>query len=84
MKLLLSRSAQRDLDKLPDDITLRISKKLYDLAMNPYMQGFQKLSGNRGYRIRIGDYRVVYSIDKIDKSITVIKVKHRREVYREW
>lgn len=82
MKLLLSRSALKDLDKLPDDITLRISKKLYDLATNPYMQGSEKLSGNKGYRIRIGDYRVVYRVDKGSKEVTVIKVKHRREVYR--
>lgn len=82
MKLLLSRSAQKDLDKLLDDITLRISKKLYDLATNPYMQGSEKLSGNKGYRIRIGNYRVVYRIDKASKEVTVIKVKHRREAYR--
>ncbi len=82
MKLLLSRSAQKDLDKLSDEITLRISKKLYDLALNPYMHGYEKLSGNKGYRIRIGDYRVVYTIDKVSKTLAIIKVKHRREVYR--
>lgn len=82
MKLLLSRSAQKDFDKLPDDITLRISKKLYDLAINPYMYGSEKLSGNKGYRIRIGDYRVIYTIEKTAKTVIVIKVKHRREVYR--
>ncbi len=82
MKLLLSNSAQKDLDKLSDDITLKISKKLYDLAFNPYMYGSEKLSGNKGYRIRIGDYRVVYTIDKISKTIIIVKVKHRKEVYR--
>lgn len=83
MKLLLSRSAQKDLDKLSDDITLRISKKLYDLADNPYMRGVEKLGRNKGYRIRIGDYRVVYLIDKKSKAITLIRVRHRREVYRK-
>lgn len=82
MKLLLSHSAQKDLDRLSDDITLRISKTLYDLAVNPYMYGSEKLSGDKGYRIRIGDYRVVYKIDKTLKEVTIIKVKHRREVYR--
>lgn len=82
MKLLLSKSAQKDLDKLPDDIVVRISRRLYDLAVNPYMHGSEKLSGNKGYRIRIGDYRVVYVFDKNNKKIIIIKVKHRKEVYR--
>lgn len=82
MKLLLSRSSQKDLDKLPENTTLRISKKLYDLALDPYMLGSEKLSGNKGYRIRIGDYRVVYTVEKTTKTVVIIKVKHRREVYR--
>mgnify|MGYP001563851988 CR=1 FL=1 len=82
MKLSLSRSAQKDLDRLDDDTTLRVSAKLYTLGNNPYQRGFEKLSGNKGYRIRIGDYRVVYLIDKKSKEVTIIKVKHRREVYR--
>lgn len=82
MKLLLSNSAQKDLDKLSDDVTLKVSKKLYELSVNPYMYGSEKLSGNKGYRIRIGDYRVVYIIDKRNKLITIIKIGHRREIYR--
>jgi len=82
VKLLLSNSSQKDLDKLSDEITLKISKKLYDLALNPYMYGSEKLSGKKGYRIRIGDYRVVYTIDKVYKTVTIVKIKHRREVYR--
>lgn len=82
MKLTLSRSAQKDLDRLSDDIILKISDKLYDLAGNPYMFGSEKLKDNKGYRVRIGDYRIVYLIDKTLKTVTVIKVKHRREVYR--
>ena len=82
MKLLLSKSAQKDLDKLPDDITLRISEKLYDLSLNPYMIGSKKLSVKNEYRIRIGDYRVVYKINKSSKEVTIVKIKHRKEVYR--
>ncbi len=82
MKLILARSAGKDLDKLSDETTLRISSKLYALANDPYMHGSEKLSGNKGYRIRIGDYRVVYRIDKSTKTISIIKVKHRREVYK--
>lgn len=82
MKLLLSKSAQKDLNKLPDDTTIKISEKLYNLALNPYAQGSKKLSGEEEYRIRIGDYRVIYKINKLSKEVTVIKVQHRREVYR--
>lgn len=82
MRLILSRSTQKDLDRLDDDTTLRISAKLYGLNNNPFPYGYEKLSGNKGYRIRIGDYRVVYTIDKISKTVTIVKVKHRREVYR--
>ena len=82
MKLILARSAGKDLDKLPDETTLRISSKLYALANDPYMHGSEKLAGNKGYRIRIGNYRVIYKIDKSTKTVSIIKVKHRREVYR--
>lgn len=82
MKLKLSSSAQKDLDKLPDGITLRISKKIYPLATNPFPSGYQKLAGGKGYRIRIGDYRVIYQIDTNGKIIIIFKVAHRREVYR--
>ncbi len=83
MKLILSKSSQKDLDKLSDDITVKISAKLYEIALNPYKHGSEKLRGDKGYRIRIGDYRVVYTINKRDKLVVVIKVKHRREVYRD-
>lgn len=82
MKLVLSHSAQKDLDKLPDDIALKISTKLYELETNPYLYGAEKLKANKGYRIRIGDYRAVYMIDKAAKIVVIVKVKHRREVYR--
>lgn len=82
MKLILPRSAQRELDKLPDHIALRISRKIFDLAKNPYPYGSQKLEGGKGHRIRIGNYRVVYSIDKSNKTIVIVKIGHRREVYK--
>lgn len=81
MKLSLIKSAQKELDKLPDKIALRISKKILDLAQNPYIQG-NKLEGSESYRARIGKYRVVYTIDKNNKEILIIKIGHRREIYR--
>ena len=82
MKLKLSSSAQRDLDKLTDEVALRISEKIYPLAQNPFPFGYQKLAGGKGYRIRISDYRIIYQVDKKSKTITILKIAHRREVYR--
>ncbi|MEK7605588.1 MAG: type II toxin-antitoxin system RelE/ParE family toxin [Patescibacteria group bacterium] len=82
MKLILPRSAQKELDSLEDNVVLRISQKLAKLAQDPYGSDSHKLTGNNNYRIRIGVYRVVYSIDKTSQTITIIKIAHRREVYR--
>ena len=82
MRLILLKSAQHELDKLPDDIALRISHKIFDLTKNPYPYGNQKLGGGKGYRIRIGNYRVVYVVNKSNKTIEITKIGHRRDVYR--
>lgn len=81
MRLELSRSAQKDLDQLPDQIVLRIRSKVKKLVNTPYGLDSKKLRGDGGYRIRIGDYRVVYTVDKKSKVISIIKIRHRREVY---
>lgn len=82
MKIVLSNKAQKELDKLSDKTALRISRKIFQLETNPYGLGSQKLGGDKGYRIRIGDYRVIYTIEKEHKVITIIKVRHRREAYK--
>ena len=82
MKIVLLKSAQKELDKLPDETALRISEKLQILKNNPYPMGSEKLGGGKGYRIRIGNYRAVYTIDKKSKTIFILKIGHRRDVYR--
>lgn len=62
MKILLSRGATKELDRFPDQLVIRVRNKLSQLSVNPYGLGSQKLEGGKGYRIRIGDYRVVYTI----------------------
>lgn len=83
MKLQLTPQAQKELDKIDDTIALRISHKMYQLENNPYGLGSQKLEGGKGYRIRIGDHRVVYTINKENQTIIIVKIGHRREVYRQ-
>lgn len=82
MKFILSPGAEKDLDKLNDELVIRISKKLKELILNPFSPDSKKLVGKQGYRVRVGDYRVIYEVDKANKLIAIIKVAHRKEVYR--
>ena len=78
----LHRPAEKELDRLTAGIRQRIGAKLLELENNPRPHGVQKLQGHDGYRIRIGDYRVLYLIDDRAGTIEVLAVGHRREVYR--
>jgi mRNA interferase RelE/StbE len=60
----------------------RIIARIRQLTENPHPPGFQKLSGADKYRIRYGNYRIVYSINDDELSVEVVKIGHRREVYR--
>ena len=82
MKLILLKSAQKELDNSEDGIALRISSKILTLKDTPYGQDSKKLAGGKGYRIRVGNYRVIYLVDKENKTIYIVKISHRREVYR--
>ncbi len=78
----LRPSAERALGKLPRELQGRILGKLDQLAENPYLPGYEKLHGEPGYRVRVGDYRIVYDILHQEVTILVIRIGHRREVYR--
>ena len=77
-------AARRDLKNLPRDVLDRVSRKISALTENPRPLGVEKLSGSEEdfYRIRVGDYRVLYEIQDKVLLIIIIKVRHRREVYR--
>lgn len=76
------RSAAKELRKLPSDIMLRIIAAVEGLAADPHPVGARKLEGSEhSYRIREGPYRVIYEVER--STITIIKVAHRREVYRK-
>ena len=80
--VILHRAAEKELDHLPAKTRQRISSRLLELENDPRPHGVQKLQGHDGYRIRIGDYRVLYLINDKAKSVEVLAVGHRREVYR--
>lgn len=76
-------SAQRDFDKLPPSIQNRVLQKLDQLADNPFGSQSEKLSDrDNSYRIRVGDYRILYRMDVFENIIWVVRIAHRREVYR--
>jgi mRNA interferase RelE/StbE len=76
-------SAVREFKALDRGIQRRIATNIDELAANPFPPGAKKLQGSEDqYRIRIGDYRVVYRVDGKRVTILVLKIGHRREVYR--
>jgi len=76
-------SARKEARKLPADVLRRILGAVAELRSEPRPRGVRKLKGaERTYRLRVGDYRVIYSILRRRLVIEVVRVAHRREVYR--
>lgn len=83
-KIEIARAAAKIFEELPRHTKMLIQKKIDALATNPRPSGCEKLSGEEGlYRIRSGDYRVIYQIEDRVLYILVVKIGHRREVYRK-
>ena len=80
--LEIKHSAQRELDSLDESVFTRIDRKILALADNPRPAGCKKLRSYKDqWRIRVGDWRVVYLIDDEARLITITRVAHRREAY---
>jgi mRNA interferase RelE/StbE len=75
-------SAEREMASLPKPVFRAASKKILDLESNPRPQRCKKLSGRQEYRVRVGDYRVLYVVGDATKTIDVVAVGNRRDVYR--
>lgn len=80
----IAPAAKRQIRALPKAAQARVVERLRALAEEPRPRGAKKLQGEAGdfYRVRVGDYRVVYSVDGKKLEVLVVKVAHRREVYR--
>jgi mRNA interferase RelE/StbE len=82
-EVLLERAVERDLKALSRAVYQRIVSHLQALSQNPRPPGCKKITGSRSdWRIRIGDYRVIYEIDDRAKVVKVMRIRHRREAYR--
>lgn len=82
-EIVLTRSARKELEVLNYKIVLQILKKIENLSLNPRPFGSKKLKGEKDlWRVRVGDYRVIYSIDDSGKLVDVSVIRHRKDVYR--
>ena len=79
--IVLSKKAQKQLDNLSDTIAEPILEAIGSLETNPRPQGYKKLKGRDGYRIRVGNYRVVYDIIDTELIVDVITLGHRKDIY---
>ena len=78
----LRRNSQKALDRLPKQERLKIISALIELEQNPRPKGIEKIRGTELWRIREGDYRLIYHVDDGKKLITVVRIGHRRDIYR--
>jgi mRNA interferase RelE/StbE len=82
-EVYIERAAENDLKRLPTATFHRIIPQIRALAENPRPSGCRKLTGSKNdWRIRVGDYRVLYEIDEKTRAVRIMRVRHRREVYR--
>ncbi len=82
-KIFFRRSATKDLERIPKNDLKRILNRIASLAKNSRPIGHEKLAGQERYRIRQGNYRIVYSIQDAELFVWIVKIGHRRDVYRK-
>ena len=78
----LRRRVLRQLESLPEKDWRSLLKTLEKLEEDPRPTGVEKIKGTELWRIRQGDYRAIYHIDDLEKSVTVVRIGHRKDVYR--
>jgi mRNA interferase RelE/StbE len=78
----VKRGARKDLESLPPALRRRVSAAIDQLAQEPRPPSSIKLAGLGMYRIRVGDYCVIYDVDDPAQAIIILRIRHRREAYR--
>ena len=82
-RITFSKQADKALRKMPRNLALKLAEKIRKLSKNPEkMTNIKKLTDHPGYRLRVGDWRIVYVLDKNDKTIHIIKIKTRGGAYK--
>ena len=80
--IFIERYAQKQIMKLDKKVIPVIKTAIASLADNPWPYGYKKLKGEDAYRIRVGDYRIIYEIDNNKIIVTVVSVGHRKNIYK--
>ena len=78
--LKIQKNVQKSLAKISEPFQTKIIDKIYDLANDPYYNA-KKLTGREAYRIRVGNYRVIYEINNNELVVLVVSVGHRKDIY---
>ena len=81
-KIFFKESVRKDFRQIPKEYVKKILNKIEALANEPRPLGCEKLTGSEKYRIRQGKYRIVYSVQDDELTVWVVKVGHRKDVYR--
>ena len=81
-KVSIEKSVQKTLEKINDPFYSSIKNAILKLAANPRPEGYKKLKGREGYRIRVADYRIIYEIFDEVLLVTVIDLGNRKDIYK--
>jgi mRNA interferase RelE/StbE len=80
-EVLILRRAQKQLANLPKQNYARVRDLMIGLGANPRPSGCKKLIGREGWRVRYGDYRVIYEINDVERRVTILDIGHRKDIF---
>jgi mRNA interferase RelE/StbE len=81
LEIFFTKSSIKELSSIDKETAISIKDKILNLSSNPKPQGFKKLKGRKGYRIRVGNYRIIYETD-FAKFINILHIGHRKDIYK--
>lgn len=82
MEIRISEKAAKELDRIPEPIFSKIKEQIEKLGKNPQAIGAKRLATWPGFRIKVGDYRLLYEIDQKRNRIIIYRIRHRKDIYR--
>ena len=80
-RVVIKKSAAKEIQSIPKKDRIRIIEKIRSLAADPHLHGSKKLSGQEKYRIRQGNYTILYQVINEELVVSVVRVRHRRDIY---
>lgn len=81
-KVIIPQKVEKQIYLLPDKLFKSITNQILKLLQNPFLYGSIKLTNTTGYRIRIGNYRIIYDVNVKEKLVIIQRVAHRKDVYK--